>query len=447
MTDRASEKPTISPGWRSRLPVYIPVFLILFVLSLFTPMVSDDFGYSYSFVDWTRIRHIGEIIPSMAVHRQVQNGRVFVHGIVQLLLMLPRVVFALLNALNAVLLLAAVRRLAQAGSRLSETLILVFAFFYLCCFTPAFGENFLWLVGSVNYAWGLSVSLLFLLPFLTEYTRPDEVKTGRLRFLAELVLAFLAGTWSESASLILLFLAFCLLLLHCLEARSFSAKPLLRLVFAGFGYLFLMTAPATAGRAGSMDISVIGYNFRMIFRTAQSELLIPLLLYAVLLALALSFHMDRKTLWASLLLLCGALLSLLSYVFATYFVLRHLCFAVFFLMLASALLLSGLCRTGRNVFLSVATACLTVLFLLEFPVGVLDVAVSYHKQQLRVQQIREAAAAGEHSVTLENYYPYTKYAIPFIMNATRPDYAPNVNMEDYYGIAEIYGVDPPEEAK
>ena len=50
----------------------------------------DDFAYCFSWADWTRIRSVSQIIPSMAVHRSVTNGRVIVHGLVQLLLLLPR---------------------------------------------------------------------------------------------------------------------------------------------------------------------------------------------------------------------------------------------------------------------------------------------------------------------------------------------------------------------
>lgn len=447
------------------------VFLAVLGLTALTPMVSDDFAYCFSFADWTRIRHVGQIIPSMAEHRNVTNGRVIVHGLVQLLLLLPRPVYCVLNALNAVLLCVLIRKLIALSSWKQELMILLFGLCCFCCFLPAFGENVLWLDGSLNYFWGLSCSLLFLYPYLNDYLRQPErpcppecadwnqvdrmVKDAAessdpnqrnsnsncspLTAVVRILLAFVFGTWSENASLVFLFLAICLYLFQWMKTRQFRLYPLLWIVVALAGYVFLMTAPATAGRAGAPSISVIGYNFRVIFKAAQTYLLCPLLIWAALFALAVSYRVEKRFLIASGLLFVGALLTHLSYTFAAYFVPRHLCTTVFLLLLAAVLLLAGLCRINRPVFSGLALACLSVLFLLQFPVGVLDVAISFHKQQLREQQIKAALAAGQRSVVLENYYPYTSYAVPFELNPVEPSVGPNINVADYYGLDEVLG--------
>ena len=416
------------------------VFLVILGLTALTPMVSDDFAYCFSWADWTRIRHIGQIIPSMAEHRNVTNGRVIVHGLVQLLLLLPRPVYCVLNALNAVLLCVLIRRLAALSSRKQELMILLFSICGFSCFLPAFGENVLWLDGSLNYFWGLSCSLLFLFPFLTDYLNLPHHKSVFFSVM-QIFLAFVFGTWSENASLVFLFLAVCLYLLQWIKTRQFRLFPLFWIVAAVAGYVFLMTAPATAGRAGAPSISVIGYNFRVIFNAARSYLLWPLLIWAVLFALSVSYHVEKRLLIASGFLFVGALLTHLSYTFAAYFVPRHLCATVFLLLLAAVLLLAGLCRADRPVFSGLALACLSVLFLLQFPVGVLDVAISYHKQLLREHQINTALAAGQRSVALENYYPYTAYAVPFELNPIDPSVGPNINVADYYGLDEVLGAE------
>ena len=429
-----------SPNRRPFLILCFLVFFVALVLTALTPMVSDDFAYCFSFADWTRIRNVGQIIPSMAEHRNVTNGRVIVHGLVQLLLLLPRPVYCVLNALNAVLLCLLIRRLVSLSSRKHELVILLFGICYFCCFLPAFGENVLWLDGSLNYFWGLSCSLLFLFPFLTAYL-DLPYRGSLLSSVLRIILAFAFGTWSENASLVFLFLAACLYLLQWVKTRQFHLLPLLWIAAALAGYVFLMTAPATAGRAGAPSISVIGYNFRVVFQAAREHLLWPLLIWAVLFALAVSYHAEKRLLLSSGLIFVGALLVHLSYTFAAYFVPRHLCTTVFLLLLASVLLLAGLCRVERPVFSGIALACLSILFLLQFPVGVLDVAISWHKQQMREQQINTALAAGQRSIVLENYYPYTAYAIPFELNPENPTIGPNINVADYYGLDEVLGED------
>ena len=430
---------------RPYLVLCILVFSVTLAMTALTPMVSDDYAYCFSWADWTRIRHVSQIIPSMAEHRNVTNGRVIVHGLVQLLLLLPRPVYCVLNALNAVLLCALIRHLISLSARKQEVIILLFGICFFCCFLPAFGENVLWLDGSLNYFWGLSCSLLFLFPFLMDYLDLPH-RESPLNSVLRLILAFAFGTWSENASLVFLFLAVCLSLLQWIKNRQFRPFPLLWIAAALAGYVFLMTAPATAGRAGAPSISVIGYNFRVVFNAAHKYLLWPLLIWAGLFALAVSYHVEKRLLLSSGLLLVGALLAHLSYTFAAYFVPRHLCTTVFLLLLATVLLLTGLCRAERSVFSGVALACLSVLFLLQFPVGVLDVAISWHKHQLREQQINTALAAGQRSVVLENYYPYTAYAVSFELNPENPTVGPNINVADYYGLDEVLGTDAKGEA-
>lgn len=460
-----------------KLPFYLlcaVVFLVIMGLTALTPMISDDFAYCFSWADWTRIRRVGQIIPSMAEHRIVTNGRVLVHGLVQLLLLLPRPVFCILNALNAVLVCVLTRRLIQLRNRWQELCVLLFGVFCLWCFLPAFGENVLWLDGSLNYFWGLSCSFLFLFPYLADYldlrgfknpqdsSHPEQLGASlshnpssglSLRVhhesisvsILRLLLAFVFGTWSENTSLIFLFLAFCLFLLRCGKSRQFRLWPLLWIIAAATGYVFLMTAPATASRAGATSIPVIGYNFRVVFKAAKTYLLLPLLIDAVLFSLAISYRVEKRVIVSSALFIFGALLVHLSYIFAAYFVPRHLCTAVFLLTMASMLLLAGLCRSKHIVFSRIALSCLTALFLLQFPVGVLDIAISFHKQQIREQIIKTALMEGQRSVILENYYPYSAFAVPFELNTIDPSVGPNINVADYYGLDEVLGIDPPEE--
>lgn len=424
--------------------VFLLLFLVMLILSLLTPMVSDDFAYCFSWADWTRIHHIGQIIPSMSVHREITNGRVFVHGLVQILLLLPRPVYCLLNALNLTFLFHLMKKLFKLSGSTQETVTLIFSIFFLFSFTPAFGENYLWLDGSVNYSWGLTSALLFLYPFLCSNLALSYPRRKIVLFLW-IVHSFFLGTWSENTSLISIFLAICLCLSACLmNHRKPTVWEFAWIAAACAGYLYLMTAPATSGRAGASEIAVLGYNFRMIFHAANSALVWPLMIYAVCLALSLCFHVDKNMILISVFLLFGSALSLLSYVFAAYFVPRHMCTSVFLLMAASSFLISGLCRCRHAAVSAVALAVVSVLFILQFPVGCLDVAISYHKQQLREAQITEAVNSGETAVVLENYYPYSSYAVPFELNTTDPSVGPNINIADYYGLDSVLGIDPQE---
>ena len=48
------------------LVVYFLVFFTLLVLTVLTPMVSDDYPYSFSWVDWTRLRSVSPSASSIS---------------------------------------------------------------------------------------------------------------------------------------------------------------------------------------------------------------------------------------------------------------------------------------------------------------------------------------------------------------------------------------------
>ena len=421
--------------------VYTLLFLSLFILTALTPMVGDDYPYSFNWANWTRIESLSDIVESMTVHRSTTNGRVFTHGLVQLFLLWPRIIYCFLNAANTLLLCILSRKLLD-NERWQDTVsILLFGIFFIACFTPALGENYLWLDGSINYSWGLGFDLLYLMPFFLDFLNRPLKLTWKIA-LPYCILGVWVGGYAESSSLIVLSIAGFLWLCNWHRNRKCDYLFLFWLICALLGYYYLMSAPSTSGRASSFSFAAVGYNIREVFRIAHDDLLWTYLIFAVLLTLSIWFQAEKKLVYLSLILFFGGLASLSSYIFAKYIEPRHLCFPVFFTMLSCMLLLSALCLKKQPIYSRIILACVSVLFALQFPVGVLDVAISYHKQQVRLQQIQEALDTGETRVTLENYFPYTSYAIGFVMNNSNPSYGPNVNIADYYGIKEVYGIDP-----
>ena len=88
------------------IAVYIFVSLAIVLVSSLTPMLADDYSYSFSYADRTvRIQTLGDIFASLKAHRANMNGRMISHGLAMLFLLLPKAVFNVVNALNAVFLL------------------------------------------------------------------------------------------------------------------------------------------------------------------------------------------------------------------------------------------------------------------------------------------------------------------------------------------------------
>lgn len=430
----------------SRRPwlLYTAVFLLVLLLTWLTPMVADDYSYCFSWADDTRIRSLAQIVPSMTVHRELTNGRVFTHGLVQLLLMLPKSVFNLCNSLVAVLLLALADSYAKFLPTGKRALLLGIGALLLWDVTPVFGQVFLWLDGSINYGWGIALFLLFLKPY-AELWLKGSVAFPVWKAVLFLLVSFAAGTWAESGAPASFLIALCLLFLSARRDRRVDPLLLLGLGLELLGFVFLMSAPATRGRAsGGFDTATLAANIQVVLLRAKAVMLPLLVLWALSFAAAMSVGGDRRRLTLSALYLLGGLCSLAAYCFAAYFADRHFCFAVCFTSLSELLLLAELLRLGRPLLPRAVAGVLAACFLFLFPLGLLDIGVTFKHSLEREAAVRAAQAAGENTVALEVYLPSTAYSAPYHLVDLYPDADtwPNTSVAAYYGFDEVYGVFP-----
>ena len=434
----------LASGNRSLALYFCILFLCMFVLSSMTPLVLDDYNYAYSFKDFSRITGIGQIFSSMAAHRIRPNGRVFAHGMVQLFMMGPKVFFNLCNAGNAVLLAWLFARYFPGLKKSALLFLLGVGAMIIWNFSPAFGDDFLWLDGACNYSWGLSVLLLFLWPYAAQYLglpRKDSV----LRRILFCLLAFVAGSYSENGSVSMLFAVFCLLALLLIRRE----KPPLYLI-AGFfmavlGFIWLMSAPGTSHRGAGFSFSTLGLNYFNVLESARRYLLPLYLAYAVLLTAAILYKADRRRMILSGILILAGLVSLCTFVFAAYFELRHFCFTVITAALACILLLGELLDRPARLLALMGAAALSVLFLFNAAAGAMDILVGYRKWRIRDERIREAREAGASIVVLDEHLRSTPYGVFFELNDLGPDW-PNMWIAKYYGFDVVYktGTEPRE---
>ena len=419
--------------------VFIAVFLVLLVFSAMSPMIDDDYSYCFSWADVSRITSITQIPASMAMHRHLTNGRVFAHFMVQLLLIRPKLAFVILNGCNGALLCFLFYRHFRRLPHSQAALLLAVGAMMLWNYMTDFFRIFLWLDGAVNYSWGISLILLYLWPYTAAYLG-EEHKSPWWRTALFFLLSLIAGGYSENSSLAALFIAAVLTLMLFLREKRLRWRLILGILVAAVGYVFLMSAPATAGRAGELNLSALANRLRQMVDYCQKNLLMLYLIYAACLALALVFRVDKRRLFLSLLYLVAGIASLSAFLFAFYFTDRHCCFTVFFTVLATLVLLAPLLEQGRKLPAVLLALCMAVVFAFNFLSGGLDILVGYGKALEREQMIREAKAAGETEIVLPAYSPVTKYCGTFYLFED-PTSWPNDSLALYYGFDYAYGSD------
>ena len=399
---------------RAERILFLLVFLIMLILSCMTPMLADDYTYCFSFADGTRISRIGDIFPSLAAHRNVMNGRVFSHALTMLFLLLPKMVFNVLNAGNAVLLLAVMSSFFGQGDRRAAFSLELCAVFLLWLVTPVFGQVFLWLDGSLNYSWAVTIVLLFLYPFFCMWMeRPckqDQCRPFRVLFI---LFAFVAGGYSENTSCAGIFMAAAFLVFVLHRKGKIPFHLIAAFTVACLGFLCMMLAPAESGRAAEHSILGIARSIQGVLIVLQRDLLPLFCGFAALLMLCVMMKKERRTILTAAILFCGGLVSVGVFVFAVYFPQRSLCQATVFMTVACLILLRELTNGKYRAGAPVLAAVLGTVFLFSFILGLGDVAVMYAESRQRDAVLLNGAASEESEVSVRRYSSNTKYAACF----------------------------------
>ena len=418
------------------------IFLLMLVLNFLTPLVSDDYAYCFSFVDWERIESVGEIFPSMKMHREYANGRVVAHLFAQLFLLMPKAVFNVVNALVSAaifLLMLGICGFDRPGKSL---FLLVCAFMLVWYFTPDFGQVFLWLDGSCNYSWAIFFSLLFLFPYFRLYSKGETFSKVWLA-LPFLLVSPLAGAYSESASCAMLFMAFCFLIISRIRHGKTPAVLVLGFILACAGFLYMMTSPIEASAKAVFSPGQVLFNFNYIFMSFRYYQAGIHCIFAAVLALALMLKADREKIILALLFYAGGFVSAAVFSFSSYFPPRALCPISCYAALAIILLISAVWDKGEIKWLGVAAAVMGMLFIFELVTGVYDIARVYDQSVQREAIIAQAKAQGENHVALPAYDTLTKYSAPYGLEDVN-EYSGNwvnMNMAKYYEFEYIERAD------
>lgn len=140
------------------------VFLILCYCHLNTFIINDDLPYSLFLRENVRITNIQQIITNQIFDYFHINARVFLHGIVQFLLIFDKKLWSILNPLVIVIIIFLVSYILYIVTKKQTKLIYIMIMFLTIFLLLYNYKNLIyWVAGSVNYVW---VFLLLILVFL-----------------------------------------------------------------------------------------------------------------------------------------------------------------------------------------------------------------------------------------------------------------------------------------
>lgn len=416
------------------------IFVGMLLLNLLTPLLADDYLYSFSFATGERITNIAQIIPSLAAHATKMNGRLVPHFFVQLFTLLPRWAFAIVNTeVYMALLLGMYRLTNQSGKRYYWPLLLIVSG-AVFLFIPAFGQSFLWLAGSVNYLWCDALMVWLLVPFSDAIFRGKQhLRIGHAVLLG--VGALLLGNMSENVSAAaVLFMGLCTVW-KWRKDRKITPWMAVTTIMAGIGWIALMLAPANR-----MNVAQASGGFNLLAEHYQTALSMwlqygmwPSVAFIALLCAAyIGKYVKREQLaFAAGLFLC-ALACNFAMTMADYYPPRAITGSMILLILAFAVIL-GADHTKFTV-VRAALALTLALMMSLYALGALPNAYNrYVLAQQRVNEVIGMRGTGEMDITTYGIKGLSRFDAFDGLNelTNEADYFPNVYYAKYYHLNSI----------
>lgn len=416
------------------------MFIIMLIFNILTKRVADDFMYVYSFVTDLPLDSLGSIIESLIQHGKEGNGRYFAHFFACVFLILPDIVFDLVNSAIFVSAIYIIYRIAN-GKRETDNILLAGIFGFIWLFQLDFGQVCLWLDGSCNYLFGVFFGLLFILPYI------NSLKCGKnlhpALIIPHITVAIILGGYLEPLSVGFIAAAAALL-----AADLFYFKNLrsLALIPAGLGSLFGLAIMAFA--PGEITNKLSGFHLLETLAVIGVSLLVIasitpiIILYVILFRRALAEGVDKRILITSLIIAGSAMISNLIMLIATYYPLRCSVAVVFMSILATSILWGSIKNHDfgiRGITLGKAF-CIVLSFAIIC--GAVDISFTYATVEAHEEMIKEAIENGEDEIELFVPIPITRYnamrGLMYLDTSGEGDW-PDKFLARYYGIGKITG--------
>ncbi len=223
----------------------VVAFAVMLVMNVLTTFKEDDLAFTLIEGVWTPVRSFADLLQSHLTHYTGTNGRLA--ELVPELFggLLGKAAFNVCNALVFVLLAHLVSLLAT-GRRSLLALSAFLAIVGTCYPVP--GETMLWMAGSANYMWAITLSLLLVYAMKRVQGKP----LGWGAALLWLLFGFVAGGFNEATSLGFLggFLMY-----YAFNYRLFDRRAVVMMMGYALGIMLIVLSPGAWNRA-TTDIAL-----------------------------------------------------------------------------------------------------------------------------------------------------------------------------------------------
>ena len=423
---------------KAHVLVLLSIFAVMLVFNILTEKIADDFTYSFSFATGETIGSFGDLIDSMKAHGEILNGRYFSHSLVQLLLLLPPIVFDLINSAMFVAILY-ITYATVNHKKEKDNLLLVGIFGFLWLFEHNFGQVNFWLDGSVNYQFALFFGLLFIIPFINSFMRGRNFNPFLIP--AHMILSFWFGGYIEPVSVGFVCSAVIFVILDVFYNKNKRALLFIPSIIASLlGFAVIALTPS------HLDKKLTTFSFIELLKMFGMSLLMILSILPIIAAYVILYKrakeegVDNRIILTAHAIGLGALASNFVLILASYFVLRCTICLVFMSVFATALLYANVKNRNFGEKGRLCEKIFAIALCLALLIGLTDNIITFSVIQQNETVIEQAVENGETEVEIKKPFPFTKYnAAKGLVYLEEGDGNawPNNDMAKYYGLERI----------
>lgn len=244
----------------------VSIFAAMYITNKSTPFAADDFLYHYihtrneddpnypeiiceaDFHINGRVQSISDIVKSMKAHYYTMNGRLFLHSLVQLMLLWGKQYFNFINsAMYVALLLLIYKHCVGKKPKVHNAVLFAAIGLAVWTFAPAWGITNVWLDGSINYLWGSVIRLTALLPFRL-YADDGVQKRPLLALLPMLILCTAAGATNENTGAAFIGMCVLYLIYYAVNKMKIRLWQVTGIIGTLVGFAFTCLSPANSNR-------------------------------------------------------------------------------------------------------------------------------------------------------------------------------------------------------
>lgn len=312
------------------------IFIIMLILNIFTPLIADDYNYKYIHGTHHKVlvENIFDVFISQYNHYMLWGGRTIAHLIAQTFLIFPKIVFDIFNALCYTSIVYLIYYLAT--EKQDKPYLIIAIHLLLWFFVPYFGEDFLWLIGSCNYAW----TLLIMLSFLSIYKK-NSLKNNKRNIFLMLLFGIVTGWTNENTVPGLIIMITTFILIEKSENKKVTKWKISGLIGSIIGFIILIAAPGNYARKAKMNIEgpmIINWIKRFIDCTEGiRDYLLPLIII-ILILLSYYKYKNKKVNLRVFSYILGSIISIYAMVLSPQFPVRAWLGSVVFLIIPCIIL-------------------------------------------------------------------------------------------------------------